>query len=108
MKNSQQSGDTTSQKDDLSLKGFGVHIEYFDGDHVSLGLFEPTPSCRTRDAISNCEIKVTGRLDQTTQSMIVLFLGVGILWHACMIMPVSVRENSKVASNCWQRRVLAR
>ena len=22
--------------------------------------------------------------------MIVLFLGVGILWHACMIMPVSV------------------
>jgi hypothetical protein len=95
MKKSQQSGDTTSQKDDLSLKGFGVHIEYVDGDHVSLGLLEPTPSCRTWNAMSNSKVEVTGILDQTTQSVVVLFLGVGILWHAFMIMPVSVRENSK-------------
>jgi len=27
--------------------------------------------------------------------VVVLFLGVGIFWHAFMIMPVSVRENSK-------------
>ena len=45
--------------------------------------------------MSNGEIKITGGLNQTTQSVIVLFLGVGILWHAFMIMPVSVRENSK-------------
>ena len=45
--------------------------------------------------MSNSKVEVTGILDQTTQSVIVLFLGVGILWHAFMIMPVSVRENSK-------------
>ncbi len=58
--------------------------------------------------MSNSKVEVTGILDQTTKSMVVLFLGVGILWHACMIMPESVLENSKVASDCWQRRVLAR
>ena len=58
--------------------------------------------------MSNSKFKVTGILDQTTQSMIVLFLGVGILCHACMIIPVSLLEHSKVASDCWQRRVLAR
>jgi len=57
--------------------------------------------------MSSGKVEVTGILDQTTQSVIVLFLGVGILWHACMIMPVSVRENSKVASGRWQRRELA-
>jgi len=58
--------------------------------------------------MSNSKVKVTGILDQTTQSVIVLFLRVGILWHVFMIMPVSVLEHSKVASDCWQRRVLAR
>ena len=58
--------------------------------------------------MSNSKVEVTGLLDQTTQSVIVLFLRVGILWHVFMIMPVSVLEHSKVASDCWQRRVLAR
>ena len=31
-----------------------------------------------------------------------------ILWHVFMIMPVSVLEHSKVASDCWQRRVFVR
>ena len=58
--------------------------------------------------MSNSKVEVTGILDQTTQSVIVLFLRVGILWNVFMIMPVSVLEHSKVASDCWQRRVLAR
>ncbi|MGB0600147.1 MAG: hypothetical protein ACPGLY_26010 [Rubripirellula sp.] len=92
----------------LPLKSFGVHIEYVDGDDVRPVLLEPAASSRTRDAVSNSKFEVTGILDQTTQSMIVLFLDVGILWHAYMIMPASALEHSKVASNCWQRRVLAR
>ncbi|MDA9779177.1 hypothetical protein N9D38_12100 [Rubripirellula sp.] len=43
--------------------------------------------------MSNSKVVVTGGLDQTTQSMIVLFLDVGILCHACMIIPVSVLEH---------------
>ena len=58
--------------------------------------------------MSNSKVEVTGILDQTTQSVIVLFLRVGILWHVFMIMPVSVLEHSKVASDCWQRRVFVR
>ncbi len=58
--------------------------------------------------MSNSKVEVTGLLDQTTQSVIVLFLRVGILWHVFMIMPVSVLEHSKVASDCWQRRVFVR
>ena len=58
--------------------------------------------------MSNSKFKVTGILDQTTQSVIVLFLGVGIFWHAFMIMPVSVLENSEGALGCWQRRVFVR
>ena len=54
------------------------------------------------------EIKVAGRLDPLTQSVVVLFWGVGIFWHTCMIIPVSVLEHSKVASDRWQRRLLAR
>ena len=108
MKESQKSSDATSQIENLSLKCFGIHIEYVDGDNVRAGLLEPAASSRTGDAVSNSKVEVTGLLDQTTQSMIVLFLGVGILWHAYMIMPVSALEHSKVASNCWQRRVLAR
>ncbi len=45
--------------------------------------------------MSNSKVEVTGVLDQTTQSVIVLFLRVGILWHVFMIMPVSVLEHSK-------------
>ena len=108
MKKSQQSSETTSQKENFSLKSLGVHIEYIDGDDVCSGLFEPTPSCRTWDAMSNSKVEVTGILDQTTQSVIVLFLRVGILWHVFMIMPVSVLEHSQVASDCWQRRVFVR
>ncbi len=108
MKESQKSSDATSQMENLSLKCFGVHIEYVDGDDVRAGLLEPAASCRPGDAMSNSKFEVTGLLDQTTQSMIVLFLGVGILWHASMIMPVSALEHSNVASNCCQRRVLAR
>ena len=48
--------------------------------------------------MSNGKVKVTGGLAQTTKSVIVLFLGAAILWHACMIMPVSVLENLNVAS----------
>ncbi len=58
--------------------------------------------------MSNSKVEVTGILDQTTQSVIVLFLRVGILWNVFMIMPVSVLEHSKVASDCWQRRVFVR
>ena len=58
--------------------------------------------------MSNSKFKVTGILDQTTQSVIVLFLRVGILWNVFMIMPVSVLEHSKVTSDCWQRRVFVR
>ena len=58
--------------------------------------------------MSNGEIKITGGLNQTPKSVIVLFLDVGIFWHVFMIMPVSVLEHSKVASDCWQRRVFVR
>ena len=58
--------------------------------------------------MSNSKVEVTGILDQTTLSVIVLFLRVGILWNVFMIMPVSVLEHSKVASDCWQRRVFVR
>tara|TARA_B100000676_G_C17909471_1_gene749187 strand:- start:437 stop:613 length:177 start_codon:yes stop_codon:yes gene_type:complete len=58
--------------------------------------------------MSNSKVEVTGILDQTTQSVIVLFLRVGILWNVFMIMPVSVLEHSKVTSDCWQRRVFVR
>ena len=51
--------------------------------------------------MSNSKVKVTGLLDQTTQSVIVLFLRVGILWHVFMIMPLSALENSEGASDCW-------
>jgi hypothetical protein len=108
MKHSKESGDATSQKENLSLKCFGVHVENIDGDRVRPGLLEPSTSSRTREAVSNRKCEVTALLDQQTQSMIVLFLGVGILCRGCMIIPVSVLEYSKVASNCWQRRVLVR
>ena len=58
--------------------------------------------------MSNSKVEVTGILDQTTQSVIVLFLRVGILWNVFMIMPVSVLEHSKVTSDWWQRRVFVR
>jgi len=58
--------------------------------------------------MSNSKVEVTGILDQTTQSVIVLFLRLGILWNVFMIMPVSVLEHSKVTSDCWQRRVFVR
>jgi len=57
--------------------------------------------------MSNGKFDFTGILDQTTQSVIVLFLGVGILWCACMTMPESVLDSTIVVSGCWQRRVLA-
>jgi hypothetical protein len=41
--------------------------------------------------MSNGEVEITGILNQLAQSVIVLFLDAGILWHAFMIMPVSVR-----------------
>ena len=44
--------------------------------------------------MSNSKVEVTGILDQTTQSMIVMFLRAGILWHVFMTMPVSVLEHS--------------
>ena len=58
--------------------------------------------------MSNGEVQITGVLNQQTKSVIVLFLRVGILWNVFMIMPVSVLEHSKVASDCWQRRVFVR
>ena len=58
--------------------------------------------------MSNSKVEVTGILDQTTQSVIVLFLGVGIFWHAFMIMPLSALENSEGALGCCQRRVFVR
>jgi hypothetical protein len=82
MKKSKESGDTTSQKENLSLKGFGVHIEYIDGDDVCSDLLEPAASCRSRHTMSNGEVKVTGGLDQTTKSVIVLFLSSAIFRHA--------------------------
>jgi hypothetical protein len=82
MQKSQQSGDTTSQKENLSLKCFGGHIENIDGDHVPSGLLEPAASCRSRHTMSNGEVKVTGGLDQTTKSMIVLFLDSAVFRHA--------------------------
>ena len=45
MKKSQQSSETTSQKENFSLKSLGVHIEYIDGDDACSGLFEPSASC---------------------------------------------------------------
>ena len=99
MEQCQQSRDATSQKENFLLKCFGVHIEYVDGDHVSFGLLEPSASSRTGDAVSSSKVEVTGILDQTAKSMIVLFLGVGILWHASKIMPVSALEHSKVVSD---------
>jgi hypothetical protein len=44
MQKSQQSGDTTSQKENFSLKAFGVHIEYVNGDYIRPGLLEPAAS----------------------------------------------------------------
>ena len=45
--------------------------------------------------MSNGEVEITGILNQLAQSVIVLFLDAGILWHACMIMPESALENSE-------------
>jgi hypothetical protein len=45
MKHSKDASDATSQKENFSLKCFGVHIEYVDGDHVSSRLFQPTAGC---------------------------------------------------------------
>jgi len=44
MKHSKESGDATSQKENLSLKYFGVHVENIDGDDVRSGLLEPAAS----------------------------------------------------------------
>jgi hypothetical protein len=108
MKKSQQSGDTTSQKENLSLKGFGVHIEYIDGDDVCSDLPEPASSRRTRDAVSNGKVEVTGGLDQTTKSVIVLFLDAAVFRHAENRPALICSGKVKLTSDSWQRRVLAR
>jgi len=45
MEERQESGHTTSKKQQLPLKSLGVHVEYVDGDDVCSGLFEPSASC---------------------------------------------------------------
>ena len=79
MEERQESGHTTSRKHHLPLKLLGVHIEYVDGNDICSGLLEPFERCRSGDAMSNSKFEVTGILDQTTQSVIVLFLGANIL-----------------------------
>ena len=67
---------------------------YINGNHVRSGLLEPTLRCRMRDSMSHGQVEVPDGVDQTPQSVVVLFLSMGFLWHAFMIMSVSLRENS--------------
>ena len=63
---------------------------------------------QTRDAMSNGEVKVTGGLDQTTKSVIVLFLDSAVFRHAENGPARSTSGKVKSTSDCWQRRVIAR
>lgn len=89
MQKSKESGDATSKNQYFSLKRLGVHVEYINGDHSSAGSLEPTSSSRTRDSVPNGQFKVASRLNQLTETMVVLLLDAVSVWHVDMVISMS-------------------
>ena len=71
---SKKSSDATSKPQYFALKCLGVHVEDVDGDHISLCLLEPTSSGGTWNAVTHCEIEITGGLNQFSEAMVGLLL----------------------------------